>query len=118
MLVRLAPVQRRVILLTKKTRRGGRELPGTRAAATLASATRSVDQVWTDGPDLYVLLWDTGPKDAVHFLSRLGHEQPALMADHRVTSASFPLDGLTYGALRSALRALPSLVSECGLDSP
>jgi hypothetical protein len=65
---------------------------------------RRTDEVWSVGADVYALLPEATPADAARWRQRLAATQA--FADIRV--ASFPDDGLTTGALLSALGDLPA----------
>jgi hypothetical protein len=94
----------------QRSRRFGRPMalvrfrPGaaaTEAAARVAGTGRQVDRVWTIGPDILVLLPESGPSQAQAYVARLTRSLPALAEPPRV--ATFPNDGLTLSALAAEL---------------
>lgn len=74
----------------------------------VASLVRSVDGVWTDKTDMYLLLPEcdrtTGERTLARIESSLAQVLPAGSA---MTVASFPQDGRTSGALLNALHGRP-----------
>jgi hypothetical protein len=71
-------------------------------ADLLGASLRSVDRVWGDGSQIYVLLPECNRDQGQRALERIAREQP-LLHSHTVGLASFPQDGVTSGALLNAL---------------
>jgi hypothetical protein len=74
---------------------------------TLAPALRTIDSVWSDAGNVYVLLPGTGVEAAEALVSRLWRELPELLPYNELHRASFPVDGVTAEALRAAVDARP-----------
>ena len=76
--------------------------------AAIAPLVRSVDGVWTDDTDVYVLLPEcdrtTGERTVARIEADLAGVLPAGAA---ITLASFPHDGRTSGALLHSLHGRP-----------
>jgi hypothetical protein len=71
-------------------------------AHRLAGHLRLVDRVWVDDGSCYVLLPESTRDAAATLLQRIGASEPTLVAAE-VRAATFPEDGLTSGAIISAL---------------
>jgi hypothetical protein len=94
-----------------RCRRFGREfalvrVPG-RDRGRIARLVRSTDYVWSDRAATYVLLPESNTASAEGLIARLQREAPELLPERGVQVASFPEDGLTSGALLSALSGRP-----------
>jgi hypothetical protein len=103
----------------RRSRRGGRpmtilRLPGPSSptaaeeevaggkAHRLNEHLRLVDRTWVDDGSVYILLPEASRSAADSLLSRLRHAEPEVVTDE-VRRATFPDDGLTSGALISAV---------------
>jgi hypothetical protein len=103
----------------RRSRRGGRamtivRLPGPSSptpaeediaggrARRLHAHLRLVDRTWVDDGSVYILLPESSRTAAESLLSRLRHAEPEIVTDD-VRRATFPDDGLTSGALISAV---------------
>lgn len=76
-------------------------------ALGMRSLLRRVDRVWIDGTGVYLLLPECDRTMVEAFLERLREPLSRLLAENErseVSSAVFPEDGLTSGALISALK--------------
>jgi hypothetical protein len=69
--------------------------------ALLSRRLRSSDRTWVDGDEVFALLIETDATGAAASLSRLRRAAPELFGES--TAASFPADGVTTGALVSAV---------------
>jgi hypothetical protein len=76
---------------------------GLLVAATVQTLVRRPDRAWVDGRRLHVLLTDCDRQKGLAFLERARASMPQLFSDDRVRLAVFPDDGITSGALLSAL---------------
>jgi len=83
---------------------------------------RNIDRVWHDNGSLFVMLPETDRAGAEAFLARIRQQHPEIVPQSDIAIASFPEDGLTYGAVLNTLKssARPSNYSrsENDLDSP
>jgi hypothetical protein len=74
----------------------------------VASLVRSVDGVWTDETDVYLLLPECDRTTGERTLSRIESSLAGIVpAGSAITVASFPQDGRTSGALLNALHGRP-----------
>jgi hypothetical protein len=74
----------------------------------VASLVRSVDGVWTDERDVYLLMPECGRTTGERTLARIESSlAQVLPAGSAITLASFPEDGRTSGALLNALHGRP-----------
>ena len=73
----------------------------------LSSLLRRVDRVWIEGPRVYMLLPECDRPMVAAMLLRIREPLARLVGEHvpDVSLAVFPEDGLTNGALYSALRS-------------
>jgi hypothetical protein len=74
----------------------------------VSSLLRRVDRVWIDGAGVYVLVPECDRTMVEALLDRLGERLSRLLGEDnrsQVSSAVFPEDGLTSGALLNALSA-------------
>lgn len=100
-------------------------LPGTDAtdaparAAAIAPYLRRIDRIWAEHGDVTVLLPDTDRTAAERLVDRLQARQPVAVGSASAI-ATFPADGLTSGALLSALygKPLPSVAVPIGVGRP
>lgn len=76
-------------------------------AEHLAGELRLVDRTWIDDGSLYVLLPESPREAAASVLERIGMRRPDLLSGE-LRMATFPDDGLTSGALISAIHGSPS----------
>jgi hypothetical protein len=77
-------------------------------ALGVRSLLRRVDRVWIDGTGVYLLLPECDRTMVEAFLERLREPLSRLLVENErseISSAVFPEDGLTSGALISALKA-------------
>jgi hypothetical protein len=75
-------------------------------ADVLGFLVRSVDRVWADGSDVYLLLPECGREKGMGMLARLSDPLAELLSEREragISYAAFPDDGLTSGALLDAL---------------
>jgi hypothetical protein len=74
----------------------------------VASLVRSVDGVWTDETDVYLLLPECDRTTGERTLGRIENSLAGVLpAGSAITVASFPQDGRTSGALLNALHGRP-----------
>lgn len=97
--------------------------PRTRPAAesmhAIASFVRSVDGVWTDDADLYLLLPECDRANGERTLERIEASlAEVLPAGASITLATFPNDGRTTGALLNALHGRPVETIEPAPEAP
>jgi hypothetical protein len=71
-------------------------------ARRLHEHLRLVDRTWVDDGSVYILLPESSRTAADSLLSRLRHSEPEIVSED-VRLATFPDDGLTSGALISAV---------------
>lgn len=64
---------------------------------------RNIDRVWYDDGYLFLMLPETDRAGARAFLARVRQQHPSLVPHSDITVASFPEDGLTYGAVLNTL---------------
>lgn len=79
---------------------------GQELAFDLSSLVRSVDRVWADGSDVYLLLPECGRERGMGMLARISDPLAELLSEAEragISLAAFPDDGLTSGALLDAL---------------
>lgn len=75
-------------------------------SSAVASLLRSVDRVWSEGTNVYLLLPECNRTMAEAMLARIREPLSKLLTEEEragVSSAVFPDDGVTSGALFSAL---------------
>ncbi len=100
-------------------------LPGTAVSDASARATviapslRRIDRIWAEHGDVIVLLPDSDRPAAERLIERLRSRQPGAVGDDPAI-ATFPADGLSSGALLSALYGtpLPSVAVPIGVGRP
>jgi hypothetical protein len=76
-------------------------------AVALGSFLRSIDLVWAESGNVYVLLPESDRATAWGVFQRIRHENPDLLPDTGINLAMFPEDGLTSGALLAAVHGTP-----------
>ena len=88
-------------------------------ATTIVPYLRRIDRVWAEHGDVTVLLPDTDRAAAERLVSRLQTRQPIAVGPAPAI-VTFPVDGLTSGALLSALYGtpLPSVAVPVGVGRP
>jgi hypothetical protein len=79
----------------------------TRAYREVAALKRSVDVVWVESRDVFVLLPEADRTGAKGFLARVRAAASPALALAEVRLACFPEDGLTPAALRQAVLRRP-----------
>ena len=75
-------------------------------AVTISSLVRRVDRVWSDGADVYLLLPECDGAMAEGMLARIRERLAEFLSEEArlaISSAVFPDDGFTSGALLGAL---------------
>jgi len=75
-------------------------------ASVLNSLVRSVDRVWADGSDVYLLLPECDGERGMGMLARISQPLAELLSEAEragISRAVFPDDGLTSGALLDTL---------------
>lgn len=100
-------------------------LPGTdptdasARAVAIAPYLRRIDRIWAEHGDVTVLLPDTDRTAAERLVDRLRARQPVAVGSSPAI-ATFPADGLTSGALLSALYGtpLPTVAVPIGVGRP
>jgi hypothetical protein len=97
-----------VLLRARRIGGQGRRDPedDARKLPLLSLVVRSIDHVWLSDGAIYVLLAETTREAAVPAIARLRSAVPDLFAPDAVELAEFPTDGLTTGAMLSALRPM------------
>jgi hypothetical protein len=98
---------------------GGDGMDAPTRAATIVPYLRRIDRVWAEHGDVNVLLPDTDRPAAERLVSRLHTRQPVALGPAPAI-VTFPVDGLTSGALLSALYGtpLPSVPVPVGVGRP
>jgi hypothetical protein len=113
-LLRFSGASRRVYVVPSARRqtflgRGGRALNP--LVEVLRDSARSIDHVWGDRDDAYVVLCDTETRGVKAFLARIEAIAPRVVEEHVASSCIFPESGLTADALVSALSAPGARIS-------
>jgi hypothetical protein len=88
-------------------------------AASIVPYLRRIDRVWAEHGDVNLLLPDTDRTAAERLVSRLQTREPAAVGASP-SIATFPVDGLTSGALLAALYGtpLPAVPVPVGVGRP
>lgn len=88
-------------------------------AASIVPYLRRIDRVWAEHGDVNLLLPDTDRTAAERLVTRLQVREPAAVGT-RPSIATFPVDGLTSGALLAALYGtpLPAVPVPVGVGRP
>ena len=97
----------------------GRASTAAGSAHAIAPLVRSVDGVWTDDADVYVLLPECDRTNGERTLERIEVSLvEALPSGSSITLATFPHDGRTSGALLNALHGRPVETIEAPAEAP
>jgi hypothetical protein len=76
-------------------------------AVALGSFLRTIDLVWAEGGNVYVMLPESDRTNAWAVFQRIRSENPDLLPETGISLAMFPEDGLTSGALLAAIHGTP-----------
>jgi hypothetical protein len=100
-------------------RLSGGATDGAAGATAIVPFLRRIDRVWSEHGDVNLLLPEADRAAAEHLVGRLRTRRPGL-AGSTVSIVSFPVDGLTSGALLAALYGtpLPTVAVPVGIGRP
>ena len=98
---------------------GGAGTDASERAIAIVPYLRRIDRIWSEHGDVNVLLPDTDRAAAERLVGRLQARQPAAVGPSPAI-ATFPVDGLTSGALLAVLYGtpLPTVAVPIGVGRP